>query len=75
MQESGARPELLPDSRFLIPWTNLPPPQPVLPKLVVQRRPVFSATRFDDEAKNIAMLERASSAMAWPIVVGGVRHR
>ena len=32
---------------------------------------VFSAARFDDEATNLAMLERASSAMVWPIVVAG----
>jgi glycosyltransferase involved in cell wall biosynthesis len=32
---------------------------------------VFSAARFDDEAKNLAVLERASSAMVWPIVVAG----
>ena len=32
---------------------------------------VFSAARFYDEAKNLALLEHASSSLTWPVVVAG----
>jgi len=42
-----------------------------VPMTWAKERLVFSAARFDDEAKNVRLLERAAPGFGWPVVVAG----